>query len=318
MPWMSESAFPLDDSTRGKWLKEIALLGSTNSKQSNAALSRLRAQLPNIAPLLAEVVQKNKNAIARPKIISLLTLHWRNKALTAYRRAYALRIAKDLKETHLFEAGDNPLSIEAGEGILRLFKALKGDALLPGEKREQARVQTALKKIRSKPTTVTPILIPMGRATALKEILAPKKTVSFDLAGNGISTRWPWVRPDTGILVWDPDATGRINSGRQLFGSVTWWMFWRDGYEALAALDDDGNGWLEAAEINGLSVWRDSDSDGVSDPGEVLPLRAAGIASIATKPTGQDGKVLLNPQGCRLSDGTLRPTYDWIAEPLAF
>ncbi|MBT3202234.1 MAG: hypothetical protein HN350_20220, partial [Phycisphaerales bacterium] len=49
--------------------------------------------------------------------------------------------------------------------------------------------------------------------------------VRFDLDGDGRAQSWPWVKPTTGILVWDPSGQGRITSGQQLFGSVTIWMF---------------------------------------------------------------------------------------------
>jgi hypothetical protein len=84
----------------------------------------------------------------------------------------------------------------------------------------------------------------------------------------------------------------------------------------LAALDDNGDGWLQGAETKGLAVWRDGDSDGVADAGEVRPLRAAGIKAIATRATSHAGNVLQNARGCLFSDGTARPTFDWVVNPV--
>jgi len=65
--------------------------------------------------------------------------------------------------------------------------------------------------------------------------------VTFESGGDGVARSWPWVRADTALLVWDPRGAGRIDSGRQLFGSATWWLLWPSGYRALEALDDDGD-----------------------------------------------------------------------------
>jgi len=93
-------------------------------------------------------------------------------------------------------------------------------------------------------------------------------------------------------------------------------MFWRKGYEALAALDDDGNGWLEGKELDGIFVWHDKNSNGVSERGEVLPLSRFGIIRISVKATNRIGETLFNPKGIQLSDGTFLPTYDWVSKPV--
>ncbi len=138
----------------------------------------------------------------------------------------------------------------------------------------------------------------------------------FNLNGTNLPQRYTWVRPDTAILVWDPESRGRITSGRQLFGSVTWWMFWDDAYQVLPILDDDRNGWVDGRELEGLSLWFDRDEDGVSDDGEVIPVAATPIAAIATQATGRSGSAAMNASGLRLEDGRLLPTYDWVATPI--
>jgi hypothetical protein len=112
--------------------------------------------------------------------------------------------------------------------------------------------------------------------------------------------------------VWDPEQTGRILSGRQLFGSATWSMFWPDGYAPLTALDDDGDGWLAGRELAGLAVWCDRNGNGVSDAGEVASLARLGIARVAVRPSGRQEGAPCNPQGMQRSDGTFLPTYDWM------
>jgi hypothetical protein len=94
-------------------------------------------------------------------------------------------------------------------------------------------------------------------------------------------------------------------------------MFWRNGYEALAALDDDRNGWLEGAELKGIRVWRDVNSDGSCQPGEVASLASYDIAALAVDSTDNVLGVPANARGVRRRDGTFRPSYDWTASPAA-
>lgn len=159
----------------------------------------------------------------------------------------------------------------------------------------------------------TPVIF--GAADSVEGLLDVERTVSFDIAGDGIPRRWPWVRPTTGILVWDPANSGQITSGRQLFGSVTWWIFWNDGYRALSALDDNGDGWLSGPELDGIGVWYDRNSNGISEPGEVHPCGQAGVLRIAARAQrGPDG-VLTHPGGVILGNKIL-PSFDWLVAPV--
>jgi hypothetical protein len=109
--------------------------------------------------------------------------------------------------------------------------------------------------------------------------LAANALRPFDLDGKGMYS-WEWVGPNAGILAWDPDGTGKIRSGEQLFGNYTWGKRWRDGYDALATLDTDGDGNVTESEFSHLAVWVDADSSGTSDAGEVRRLADMGIVSL--------------------------------------
>ncbi len=102
----------------------------------------------------------------------------------------------------------------------------------------------------------------------------------FDADGSGLKRQWTWVTNDAGWLVYDPTGNGNITSSLQLFGNVTFWMFWENGYDALASLDDNGDGVLTGSEMNGLAIWHDVSHPGYSDPGEVKPLSAHGIVAV--------------------------------------
>ena len=124
------------------------------------------------------------------------------------------------------------------------------------------------------------------------------------------------MKAELGFLVWDPLESGCIESARQMFGSYTFQIFRRTGYDALAALDDNADGQLSGPELAGLSVWFDRDGDGRSTAGEVIPLRALGVESIAVTATTRDGIHPANPHGLTLRDGRTLPTWDWIVEPV--
>jgi hypothetical protein len=159
---------------------------------------------------------------------------------------------------------------------------------------------------------VTPIFIPLAPAAAFDKLVDDNARVGFDLDGSGFEQKWAWLTPKAGWLVYDPQRTGRIDSALQMFGNVTFWIFWPDGYQALAALDDNGDGVLSGAELNGLAIWNDLNSNGVSDPGEVIPVEALGIRSISCASQTDAGGMRWNPKGVTFTNGLSRPTYDWI------
>jgi hypothetical protein len=146
-------------------------------------------------------------------------------------------------------------------------------------------------------------------------VLAPATRVAFDLDGTGRAQYYSWLKPDAAFLVWDPEHTGRITSGRELFGAVTWWLFWQNGYQAMAALDDDGDGWLTGHELAGLSLWFDRNQNGTAEPGEVIPIEKAGVEALAVWADGSDEQSPMNARGVRLKDGRVLPTWDWITTP---
>ena len=180
-----------------------------------------------------------------------------------------------------------------------------------------AEVNAGLKKIEAIPMgAITPMIFTLRRVTGVEELLAPEAVVDFNLRGYGPAERTSWVRPDTALLVWDPEKRGVITSGQQLFGGYTFQLFRANGYDALALLDDDGDGVLAGAELAGIRAWFDINRDGISTSGEVRDLTELGIVGLATRSTGQDGPHPTNDHGLLLRDGTTLPTWDWMAKPV--
>ena len=113
----------------------------------------------------------------------------------------------------------------------------------------------------------------------------------FDANANanadGIKTGTAWAAADDGMLVWDRNGNGSIDSGRELFGDETILANGQkaaNGFAALAELDTGslvngiivgaGDGKFDAkdAQYANLRVWRDLNQDGISQAGELQTL----------------------------------------------
>jgi hypothetical protein len=245
----------------------------------------------------------------------VLAGQWRELAIAEYFSAYELSAREDTGIQFRPVSGLGSLvSYESGQRFVAMVGA-RGER--EGEAQKLASVQATLQTLSSKPMgAITPIVFRLGDAAPLADLLDSRRTVVFDLDGTGRPQQYSWVRADTAFLVLDMGNTGRITSGHQLFGSVSFNMFWSDGYRALDALDDNRDGVLRESELAGLAVWFDRNQDGVSEPGEVVPITKAGIAAISARSTGSDGDSLMNSTGLTMSDGRVLPTYDWTTEPL--
>ena len=277
-----------------------------------------------LASLLEELVAWTDEA--KPEN---LPAEWRALATKDARAAYAKAFTLASDEYSKMKnppAGGVVASamLQAADAFLRLTIGVRNDIpqadkdLLPIAEETLARF--AKLKLHLIPAArdgpVTPVVFSFQPAAHLEELLAPDKTVDFDLRGYGIRDRWPWIKPELGLLVWDPLQTGVIDSARQLFGGYTFQLFWKTGYDALAALDDDGDGALSGAELDGISVWFDRDGDGHSSAEEVTPLCSLGVVSIATRADSHDGLHPTNGHGLTLRDGRTLRTWDWMVQPV--
>ncbi len=258
-----------------------------------------------------EVVKPAKLA---PKLAALEL----KAARELYLAAFNLGFQKSGDQQGRVTGADAFATAEAGENFLRLSKDPRTGANVGSS--AVVEVEQGLKQVKSWPESqvvqlITPIVLELLPVGGVGELLDPTARVSFPLRGYGPTDVWPWVRPTTGLLVWDPNRGGEITSGRQLFGGFTFQVAWRNGYDALAALDDDGDGVLRGAELAGIRVWFDRDGDGRSTPHEVVDLAALGIVGIAVRATGTDGIHPTNPAGVIFADGRALPTWDWMVAP---
>lgn len=176
-------------------------------------------------------------------------------------------------------------------------------------------LQAKIAQLKKLPRPITPIAVPLKASLTAADLEDRSAAVAFDADGTGLKKEWSWVTPNAAWLVHDAKGTGKIDSGLQLFGNVTFWMFWSDGYAAMRSLDDDRDGQLQGDELNGLALWHDSNGNGVSDAGEVKPLAEYGITALGCKSevlASHPDKIRHNPAGVTFKDGTTRPTFDLI------
>jgi len=110
--------------------------------------------------------------------------------------------------------------------------------------------------------------------------------VNFDLNNDGNIDKAGWVAGKDGLLVRDLNGDGVINHGGELFGEGTVLADGskaKDGYQALAALDSNLDGLIDAndATFGSLQVWTDANGNGITDAGELKSLGNLGITSIS-------------------------------------
>jgi hypothetical protein len=109
----------------------------------------------------------------------------------------------------------------------------------------------------------------------------------FDHDKNGFAEQTGWVSPEDGLLVRDLDGNGQIDSGRELFGNQTSLANGytaANGYQALAELDSNHDGQIDAADSAyvTLQIWQDSNGDGYSSANELHTLAEVGVQSVST------------------------------------
>ncbi|MGB1237024.1 MAG: Ig-like domain-containing protein [Pseudomonadales bacterium] len=118
------------------------------------------------------------------------------------------------------------------------------------------------------------------------ETVALAAGVTFDLDADGDLDSVGWVGKDDALLVRDINRDGVINDGAELFGDSTKrsdGTAARDGYQALAELDSNQDGVINAddAAFEELRVWQDSNGDGLSDAAELKRLSEVGITELS-------------------------------------
>lgn len=174
-----------------------------------------------------------------------------------------------------------------------------------------------------------------------RDVLKKASLVRFPLDLSNSDRWYAWYgSKEAPLLVYDPSHKGEITSAQQLFGN---WTFggqrsalaissealsdasvepkpWRDGYQALETLDHNRDGEISGAELAPLALWFDENRDGVSQQGEVTPVRDNGVKGLFLGPTVTDssdrsvrvvrGFTRIASNGSEVSGATI----DWYSE----
>ena len=107
----------------------------------------------------------------------------------------------------------------------------------------------------------------------------------FDHDNNGFAEKTAWVGKDDGLLVRDINGNGQIDNGTELFGNNSVLSSGEkaaNGFEALADLDSNEDNIFNNQDTvwNQVKVWKDANSNGIVDEGELLTLEQANVSGI--------------------------------------
>jgi len=133
--------------------------------------------------------------------------------------------------------------------------------------------------------------------------------VTFDIDADGKGDQIAWTSDD-GILAYDVDGNGLIDNGSEIFTPDFNGGKYASGVAALASLDANGDGKIDAEDdaFSKLSVWVDANNNGVSDEGELSSLFDNGVTSISltTDQAGgtEDGQTIFAEGEFTFADGS--------------
>lgn len=125
-----------------------------------------------------------------------------------------------------------------------------------------------------------------------------KRLAFFDFHGDQFPVLMEWPGPNDGILC-KPDGQ-KTMTGLHLFGTSTGF---RDGYEALSVLDQNDDKVLNGAELAGLEIWQDMNSDARLQNGELKSLSDLNISQINLKHKKYVSEFV--------QDGQTKKMFDW-------
>ncbi|NBV72161.1 MAG: hypothetical protein EBR60_09015, partial [Burkholderiaceae bacterium] len=166
----------------------------------------------------------------------------------------------------------------------------------------------------------TPLILDLNHESV--RTLGTEAGVQYDITGSGLRTSVGWSTPEDGFLVRDINVDGLINDGTEMFGEATVLANGeraQDGFEALTDLDTNQDGIINSQDqaFNSLAIWRDANTDGFTDAGELLTLTQNDIASLNLSYTESDrvdnGNQLRLVSNYTTTDGTSYEMVDvWL------
>ncbi|MBB3539883.1 VCBS domain-containing protein [Rhizobium sp. BK399] len=134
--------------------------------------------------------------------------------------------------------------------------------------------------------------------------------VQFDINADGHKDQIAWTAGSDGILAFDVDGNGKIDNGSEIFSPHFAGGSYVDGLAALATLDSNHDGKIDAADeaFSKLTVWQDLNHNGITDSGELSSLSDHSISSISLDANASNseinGQSILADGSYTLTDGS--------------
>jgi hypothetical protein len=137
------------------------------------------------------------------------------------------------------------------------------------------------------PYAVDPLTLDLN-GDGINTVPLKRPPLLFDISATGIKTSTGWIAPDDGLLAFDRNGNGLIDSGPELFGDATPAYGstpngkTADGFAALAQEDSNHDGIVNAQDAHwaDLKVWQDLNQDGISQSVELSMLDQQAIVSL--------------------------------------
>ncbi|MFO0059101.1 MAG: calcium-binding protein [Cyanobacteriota bacterium] len=170
-----------------------------------------------------------------------------------------------------------PLGMIIGAGII--IGASIGGAEIA--KRLHKKLREIVKDIEK---VASPLILDLD-GNGIQTLALTGTAIYFDHDCNGFAERSGWVGYNDGLLILDLNNNGKIDNGRELFGNHTLLSngeLAKNGFEALARYDLNRDRVIDNQDAiwSSLRVWRDQNSNAISDPGEWLTLEEANTQSL--------------------------------------
>ncbi|WP_269933382.1 beta strand repeat-containing protein, partial [Aminobacter sp. HY435] len=134
--------------------------------------------------------------------------------------------------------------------------------------------------------------------------------IRFDINADGVADQVAWNTSGDGILAYDVNGDGKIDSGAEIFTPNFGGGNFATGAEALASLDSNGDGIVDANDeaFSKLLIWQDANSDGIGEAGELTHLSDHGITGLGTSTTPSndviDGQTVAGEGAVHYADGS--------------
>jgi Ca2+-binding RTX toxin-like protein len=245
------------------------------------------------------------------------------------------------------DGGTDSLVIGAGvsPGNYERIDYMGGTILQPkdGAAGTTYHIPTEIEAVRSGGATATAVLVsafPLHEDKPPEDPLGPAQNrntspIVLDLNGNGIelvalgkvgsvffdidgqadnkAERTGWVTGGDGLLAYDRNGNGKIDTKAELFGNDATHT---DGYALLKDLDSNKDGKITSADANftKLKVWVDSNANGISEAAELKTLTDLKITQINLATTSTPGETIaghaVTARSTMVINGATRQTAD--------